>query len=156
VMLDERHALLRALHPTDYRDLRAFRNGESVKTCSLPAHDLAGVDQFAEQHRDRNVYVGVAPRVANGRNTAACSALHSVFADLDFKDSSESAARERLSAFPVEPSVIVASGGGLQAYWFLRELMILRGDGAASAKRLLQALATAVGGDLSAAEPARI
>jgi P4 family phage/plasmid primase-like protien len=154
---DLRQDLLRVLHPAGYRDLRAFRKGVDPETFGFHADNLGGVDEFADLHRDRNVYVGVAPRAdGKSRGTDACVALYALFADIDFKDSSEAEARGRLAAFPLVPSAVVASGGGLQVYWLLQEALDLANGGAAHAKQLLRALATALGADLSAAEPARI
>ena len=147
-----RHALLNALHPIGYRDLRAFRRGEPPKTFSFVASNLAGVDEFADRNHDRDVFVGVAPRVNDkGRDTSACHNLHALFTDQDYKDSSEAEARARLAAFPLPPSAVIASGGGLQSYWLLTEPLDI-----AQAKPLLRALAIALGADLAAAEPARI
>jgi putative DNA primase/helicase len=152
-----RYAFLRVLHPTGYRDLRAFRKGEAAQTFSFHSNNLGGVDEFAALYRDRDVYVGVAPRVDDkSRGTDACVELHALFADIDFKDSTEAEARTRLAAFPLMPSAVVASGGGLQVYWLLKEAVDLTNGRAAFAKQLLRALATALGADLSAAEPARI
>src|SRR5258708_2844973 len=152
-----RQNLLRALHPTGYRDLRALIPGAPPATFSCPADNLVGVDEFATRHGDRNVFVGVAPREdVHGRNIDACHALYALFADQDFKDFPELEARERLAAFPLAPSAVVASGGGLQSYWFLTTPLDLQNGGVVHARQLLRALAIAVGADLSAAEPARI
>jgi putative DNA primase/helicase len=154
-----RHDLLRVLHPTGYRDMRAFhanRKGEPM-TFSFHADNLDGVDEFAASFGDRDIYVGVAPRMdARSRDTAGCLALYALFADLDYKDSSEFDTRARLAAFSLVPSAVVASGGGLQAYWLLAAPLDLQNGGVARARHLLRALATALGADLKAAEPARI
>ncbi len=136
-----RHRLLGLLHPTGWRDLRALRPGESPKTGSFDVTDLDGVDAFAAHYHDRNLYVGVAPRVtAHGRDLTACGPLHALFADQDYKDSSPAVARARLAEFPLAPSAVVDSGGGLQPYWFLTEPL-----DTARAKPLLRALSTGWG-----------
>jgi putative DNA primase/helicase len=155
-----RYTLLSVLHPTGYRDLRAFlakqRTGE-VSIQSVPVDDWAAVDAFARANHSRDVYCGVAPRVdAESRDAEGCAALYAVFADQDFKDSSEADARARLAAFALPPSAVVHSGGGLQSYWFLTDSLDLQNGGAAFAKHLLLSLATTLGADLKAAEPARI
>ena len=154
-----RDALLRILHPIGYRDLRAFRALDSTvppTTASLHADDVDGVDRFANRNHDRDVYVGVAPRQEGGRDATTCLALYALFVDQDYKHSSEAEARKRLAGFPFPPSATVASGGGLQAYWFLQQPLDLTNGGIPPAKHLLRSLATALGADLSAAEPARI
>ena len=92
-----------------------------------------------------NIFVGVATRkAATGRKLTDCLALHALFADLDFKNfPSEAAARDRLAAFPLPPSIVVRTGGGLQCYWLLAEPLDLQAD-AIYAKRLLIALATTI------------
>jgi hypothetical protein len=158
-----RHEFLRVLHPHGYRDLRAFRQGEAPKTFSFAADNLAGVDEFADLYHDRDVFVGVAPRIdAKHRDTDGCLALYAVWVDFDFKHFSDDDAeaeieiRRRIAAFPFPPSIIVRSGGGLHCYWLLDEPFDLQNGGAALAKQILRALATALDGDLAAAEVARI
>lgn len=154
---DFRQDLLHALHPHGYRDMRALRNSKVVMTLGFGADDLTGIDHFAASFANADVYMGVAARVdEKSRDLSGCLELHALFADLDFKDSSEQDARRRLAAFPLPPSAVVASGGGLQAYWFLDQPLDLQNGGAVYAKQLLRALATALGADLKAAEPARI
>jgi hypothetical protein len=154
---DLRHDFLRALHPEGYRDLRAFRKGESPKTASVPAADVATVDTFADRFHDHDVFVGVAPRLnSEGRDITACAALHALFIDYDFKMSSEAEALRALASFPLTPSIVVNSGGGLHCYWLLNEPLDLQNDGSVLAKQILRALATALGADLTAAEPARV
>ena len=84
-----------------------------------------------------------------------CAELHALFIDLDFKDVPEAEARVRLGAFPLHPTMVVASGGGLHAYWLLKEPLVLP-DEADTAKTLLRRLAHFFGGDLASAEPARV
>jgi hypothetical protein len=154
---DVRHDLLRALHPDGYRDVRALAKGQSAITRNYPADNLELVDQMADVFRDRDIYIGVASRADDkGRDTESCLALDALFADLDYKDSSETEARARLAVFPLAPSATVASGNGLHVYWLLENPIDLRNGGAVRAKQLLVALATVIGGDLAAAEPAHI
>lgn len=152
-------ALLAALHPSGYRDMRAFfadRRAGAVTTFGFPASNLAGPLEFAERYKERDIYMGVAPRVdAKSRDADGCISLHALFVDLDYKDSSEAETRERLAKFPLPPSAVVASGGGLQVYWFLTEPIDLQTE-SKYAKMLLVSLATELHGDLRSAEPARI
>ena len=61
----------------------------------------------------------------------------------------------KLTDFPLEPSIIVRSGGGLHCYWLFREPIELQNE-SERIKSTLRRLARAVDGDLQAAEPARI
>jgi hypothetical protein len=53
--------------------------------------------------------------------------------------------RSRLSTFPLQPSIIVRSGGGVHIYWLLKELAI--GDDLARVKAANQGVAHALGAD---------
>lgn len=77
------------------------------------------------------------------------------FTDIDFSTTPEAEARVALGSFPLHPTLIVASGGGLHAYWQLKEPLVLP-DQADTAKTLLRRLALFFMGDLASAEPARI
>lgn len=130
------------------------------RTCgtrNVVVTDLDGVRDFIEANGHRDLYVGVATRVdAKRRDLEACGHLWALFVDIDYKDSSEDAARAKLAAFPLPPSIVIASGGGLHCYWLLVEPIDLQNGGAGLAKRLLGALKDALGGDPNSAEPARI
>ena len=119
-----RNELLHALHPSGcYRELRALCEGTHPSTTKVGAADLGRVDEFVARFPERDIYVGVATR-ANGKGGQLkdCLGLHAVFADIDFKEfPSEAAARAKLTRFPLPPSSVVATGGGLHVYWFLTE-----------------------------------
>lgn len=151
----ERRAFLETLHPTGYRDVRALQNGELKAARVFPAGEFDRLEQAITKGRDHyDLYMGVATRAhENGRGLRDCLALHVLFADLDFKLSSEAEARAALAAFPLPPSIVVASGGGLHCYWLLATPLNLPSE-APRAKQLLRALARATGGDLKSASPA--
>jgi len=70
-------------------------------------------------------FYGVLPRKESGSGTKGNVAAGRVaWADLDFKGypGGESEARDLLSAMRIPPSIVVASGHGLHAYWLLSEL----------------------------------
>jgi hypothetical protein len=116
----------------------------------------AVLEQFLSDHREENCYFGVATRRdATGGDLAHCLHLGALFADVDFKRTPEAGARDRLARLALPPSAVVHSGGGLHLYWCLREPVGLP-DEAERAKALLRRLAFALGGDLAAAEPARV
>ena len=140
--------------------LRAVLDGAPPQTALVDLGDPAPVRAFVEKHiTERNLFVGVAvrkPDAATGSG-ADCLLLPALFTEIDFKDfASEAEALERLAKFPLPPSLLIRSGGGLHVYWLLVEPLSLEGTGFADAKALLVALAKATGGDLKAAEPARV
>jgi len=114
--------------------------------------------KFISDHREHHVYFGVATRNDDSSGKLEnCRHLAALFVDIDFKVTAAIQARERLSRFPLPPSAEVNSGGGLHVYWFLREPLDLSDPQVcAEARHLLRRLAVALGGDLAAAEPARV
>lgn len=81
--------------------------------------------RFAEKRRrDHHIYFGVGPRKATssrGRKEDV-SSVSSVWIDLDRKGRTRmSTLRKRLTSFPLHPSYVVFTGGGLHAYWRLSE-----------------------------------
>jgi hypothetical protein len=114
------------------------------------------VEQFIDRYRDAHVYLGIATRKDTASGTLKnCAQLPALFVDIDYKTTSEPAARARLAAFPFPPSLIVCSGGGLHVYWLLKEPLDLATE-MAQARDALRRLAIALSGDLSAAECARV
>lgn len=134
-------------------ELRALPSGAQ---CFAAFGAGARGSQFIAEHASENLYFGVATRRdATGGHLANCRHLGALFTDVDFKHTAESEIRARLAHVLLPPSAIVHSGGGLHCYWFLREPLALPDD-AIPAKALLRRLAVYLGGDLPAAEPARI
>lgn len=135
--------------------LLEFRALPSRKTAFIPVNDTASLRAFVR--RDEDLYVGVASR--KDSSSGAATNLHelpALFVDIDFKDLDETEARARLAAFP-PPTALIQSGGGLHPWWSLvTPLNVTAPEGCTRAKGLLRRLATALGGDLAAAEPARI
>jgi len=117
--------------------------------------DIRSVLQFAYQHRDENVFFGVAARKdRSSGGLSNCSTIRALFVDLDFKAyPSSEAAVAKVAEFKLPPSFLVHTGGGLHAYWLLEHPVTLPSQ---DFKSLLRRLAMALGADLSAAEPARI
>lgn len=123
----------------------------------FPIGDFNGIETFVKKRRTtRNCYVGVAARRTDRDGSlAGCGELPALFADLDCKTQTIDDARAKLAAFPLPPSCVINSGGGLHPYWFLKEPYDLNTE-AGNAKDLLRRLAAGLDGDLAAAEPARV
>lgn len=140
-----------------YMEFRAIRPApKHIKREWIPAGDHAGAEAFCDRWaRTHNVYVGVAARFRIGGTTADCGVIRCLFADVDFKKIPKATAWERIRAFPLPPTMIVASGGGFHLYWSIDPPYDLR-FGTAPFKRRLRAVAKAIGGDLACAEPAHI
>ena len=78
-----------------------------------------------------------------------------MWTDIDFKDQPERVAGEALNRFPLEPSAVVESGGGLHLHWFLKNPL----DPQVEGKRVevvLRRLAERLGGDRNACDVSRV
>lgn len=154
-------ALLAALYADlpGVLELRAVaREDGIVGQAFVDAADHRAIAAFMRRHAEDHVYFGVALRRDDTSGALAnCGPLPALFADLDFKQypGGEDEARAAIARCPFPATAVVASGGGLHAYWRLKEPWVLTAD-ADAAKRLLRRLATSLGADLAAAEPARV
>lgn len=138
---------LRALPmPNRERDLVPIVDGRA---------DGGRIGRFVECARflRLDAYCGVALR---GRHYTDYQALTALFVDLDFKEHTEDTVRASLAEFPHAPTLVVASGNGLHAYWRLDTPIDLT-MAYAEAKAALAVFARAfVVADVAVSEPARI
>jgi putative DNA primase/helicase len=151
------HDFITALYPfVDGDSLIELRALPSKKQLFIQRNDSASLQAF--QRLAQNVYFGVATRRTAENGTAEnLAALTTLFTDIDFKQIAEADARQRLQAFPLSPSIVVHSGGGLHPYWCLREAIPLSSaSDRQAATAILRRLAIHLGGDLSVAEVARV
>ena len=133
-----------------------FRALPSKRTAFVPLGADRDVERFIARCGMDNLYVGVAARKdSTSGKLENCLTLGAVFADIDFKSTPEAEARATLDAFPLRPTMVVHSGGGLHVYFALVEPLDLTTD-EPRARALLGRLAVALRGDQSAAEPARV
>ena len=124
------------------------------------------VDYFVDRCNEEgmNAYYGVALRTRESLkmrkgDTAHCQVLTALFVDADYKHLGEAETRKRIAEFPLKPSIVVKSGGGLHPYWKLEEPIHLKAkDGLKTAKAQLRHLASSVADvvDESVSEPARV
>lgn len=97
----------------------------------------------AEAHREgRAVFFGVLPRQRRGDGSKGNVAPGWVaWADVDFKDTPEADAMQRLAGVP-RPSIVVRSGHGMHLYWLMQER-----TAPAVLEGLSRRLAVAIGAD---------
>ena len=97
--------------------------------------------------RAEEVYVGVAPRLGEDGTKEGVARLQVVWADLDAKDGYTRDSRIRqMSDLPLQPAIIVESGGGWHAYFLLKE----PAEGPEEMRRaedVMRRMATKLGGD---------
>jgi putative DNA primase/helicase len=97
-----------------------------------------------------SVYYGVTTRrnQSSGKKNNV-SHFPGVWVDVDFKDfkGGEKEAWEKLDAFPLKPTIIVHTGGGLHLYFLLTESIPITSDLVLELEALNKAFVRALGGD---------
>lgn len=127
-------------------EMRAIQlNGKGV-TAQAFVENARDAEAFALRHgRDAEVYIGVAPRIADKKYGPP----RALWVDVDFKNTPEKTIRTDLLLTDLTPSVIVRSGGGLHLYWLIDFEV-------KDPTPYLRWLALEFDGDMACAEPARI
>ncbi len=98
---------------------------------------------------DKNVYYGVFTRTEKKGTAAYCNKALSIWADYD--DMTHAAVKEKIRQQGIpEPSIYVESGHGIHAYWLLDE------PATTKALPIVKGIVKATGGDMRAAEQARV
>lgn len=143
------HHLFGACEPELFIEFRAIRAGQVVHRSWLPIGATA--EAYAEAPAlapGADLFFGAAPRTYKAGTKDAVGPVPALWADLDRPD-----AAAVIATFPIEPSVVVASGtpGHLHAYWFLAESI-----DPTAAEGLLKRLASALGGDEAATDASRM
>lgn len=116
-------------------------------------HDLAAIiQQAADFPAGTHVYFGANPRSRNGGKAEDVALARCLFADFDDGCTLEQARLKWSDACIPEPTVIVATGGGIHAWWRLQEpLTDLK-----AWTELQDALAVRLGSDRSVTDAPRI
>jgi hypothetical protein len=111
-------------------------------------------------YRQLAAYYGVAVRKAGATSGRSedCTLIPALFVDADFKHKGEDATWARLAEFPLPPSIVVATGGGVHCFWLLDRPLPLTATTAQTTRDLMRRLAAAVADvvDESVSEPARV
>jgi len=116
-------------------------------------HDLAAIiQQAADFPAGTHVYFGANPRSRNGGKAEDVALARCLFADFDHGCTLEQARLKWTDACIPEPTVIVATGGGIHAWWRLQEPLT---DLKAWTERQ-DALAVRLGSDRSVTDAPRI
>jgi hypothetical protein len=110
------------------------------------------VQQFIKEHAREDVFFGGATREGGG-DKSYCREVVALWVDIDFETTPKPRAHELLKSFPLQPSVVVGSGGGLHLYFLLEEAVSACDE---RLEPILRCLVRALGGDGAAAEVARI
>jgi CHC2 zinc finger len=140
-------ALFGAEPDCSYVELRGRRPEGGMEQAFYPVREVeAAAAAIRSAGRRTDLYIGVAPRCRREGTREAVERVHVLWADLD-----EPEAIEALRPFRPAPSIVVASGSGLHAYWSLWPPI-----GPEEAERANRRLAHRLGADPRATDVARI
>jgi hypothetical protein len=143
--------------PDDHIEIRTFKQDgwPGPREWFADAAPAARCGAALPQHLA--VYYGTAARAFEGGKKEHVTSIPGAFGDLDFKryPDGEAGAWAALAAFPLPPTWVINSGGGLQPYWDFVSPLTGR-DQFAAFEPMLKRLAAALNGDPSVAEMARV
>ena len=115
-------------------------------------HELAPILQQAADWSGTHIYFGANPRTDKGGKAEHVALARCLFADFDHGCTLEQARMKWTDACIPEPTVIVATGGGIHAWWRLQEPM----SDLARWTEYQDALAQRLGSDRSVTDAPRI
>lgn len=118
--------------------------------------DASKIKAFVQEHTRKgfDLYFGVATRDGSSGKKDAVVSVPAVWCDIDFKETPKDVAEKKLSEFPLHPTIIVESGGGLHVYWKLKEPY--GKEDMAVLESTMRRIAITFDSDMSATEIARI
>ncbi len=119
----------------------------------LFTRDLDEIERFAAEHEGGHIFFGCGSREGGGTKSHVRE-LPLLWADLDFDKYPGGAteARQRLGGFPLTPSIVVSTGGGLHAYWWLKEAV----QPTPEVEAILRGISQALGADPAVCDLARV
>lgn len=135
-------------------NIRAISPGGKISRDSFhPCDDFSWLSDLLKNQND-NLFFGVATRDGKGGKKENIVEIPTLWVDIDFKETPQREADERLADFPLEPSAIILSGGGYHIYWLLKEPADFKAIPAV--EDINKRLAAYFGGDLNATDASRI
>jgi putative DNA primase/helicase len=155
-----------AYRPT-YIEVRGKRDADEVMTFR---RFYLGIDPLIKDMNnwpaDQHYWFGVALRWSDTHGTKEhCIVLTVIFTDVDYgkighKRKNRWQTREEAQAaiddFPIEPSIIVHTGGGFQVYWILAEPLGLNNGNRSQIETIMKGVGVAIGGDDGTQDVSRI
>jgi len=128
-------------------ELRAIHK-PTKQVWQLFSRTPAEIRAFIEQHLGHDVYFGVSTRTGGG--AIDCKELSALFVDVDANDTET---QNRIECFVPTPSIVVASGGGFQCHWLLKEPLDAQDPRIVPT---LKGIISAIGGDPACKDVSRV
>ncbi len=149
---------LESLYKNCDKGLINLRFLPSAKNYFIPISEISTIPTILETHQDQNAYFGVATRENGDGTKKGIIEIPALWLDLDLEVLDEVKEENELYGiffnFPLEPTLIVLSGGGIHAYWRLKEPILK--EEASNAEDLLKRLASHLSGDMAATDSSRV
>jgi hypothetical protein len=119
----------------------------------LFTRDTKKIEDFITEHNNTHILFGVATREGGGGTKENARELPCLYADIDFDTfkGGEREAKKLLKKFPLQPTIIVKTGGGFHCYWLLKEPI----EATTEIEGYLKGIARALKADMSVTEIAR-
>ena len=123
----------------------------------ISVEKLDSIPPFLKAYRGYNVYFGVATRLNGNMTKEGIIEIPCLWVDIDLTDKNgvdipedKKEILQRLKDFPLKPSFLINSGGGIHAYWKLKNPFSKKEI--PLAENLLKRLASYFGGDKSSTD----
>lgn len=116
--------------------------------------ELKRMRVFLDTCSEHNIFFTVATRRNGGGTKEDIVQIPAVWVDIDYKDTPQEVAMEKVGRLMFQPSAMVESGAGLHLYWKLYEPMLNKDI--AKVEYINRKLAEVIGGDTQACDASRI
>jgi putative DNA primase/helicase len=129
----------------------------SGKNLFIPLSEIDSIPAILEANRSQNIYFGVATRIKGNGTKSGILQIPGLWVDIDSKDLIEGKIREiqkLIRDFPLKPSFVINSGGGLHLYFLLKEPATK--EDIPRVENLLRRLAHYFNGDMASTDASRI
>jgi hypothetical protein len=128
----------------------------SAKNLFIPLSEIDSTSTILESHKNENIYFGVSTRVKGDGTKAGIRQIPALWIDIDFKDLTEGKieVQKRIRDFPLKPTFVINSGGGLHIYFKFKEPDTR--DEIPRVENLNRRLASYFGGDMASTDASRI
>ncbi len=115
-----------------FLELRAFKGVGAKKVRKqefFNLNDTKKISAFVSEHLRKgfDLYYGISTRDGTTGGKDAVVAVPAVWCDIDFKSTPQDVAEKKLSEFPLPPTIIVESGGGLHCVPLNTEILTIDG-----------------------------
>ncbi len=109
------------LGPDETIEIRSFRLGGGAPRQTWHATPLEAAQAALSRPEEHEAFYGVNARQRGGGKAEHVTLIRGLWADQDYKHYADGAtgAARALAAFPLQPTAVVASGGGNHLYWQL-------------------------------------